>query len=474
MEPCKRSPQTCVIMGVPFGNVTFLETLNWIHCRIQSRQPTYIATANMDFIMQAWQDPELQRILIEAGLVVADGAPIVKESAGVGPALKGRVTGSDLVPLIAGMAATNNFSVFLLGGAPGVADKAARLLCKIHPNLTVAGCYSPPLASLLDMDHAEILKRLEIARPDILLVAFGAPKQEKWINMHFREWNIPVAIGIGGTFDFLAGTQIRAPRWVQHINMEWLWRLGTNPKRLAGRYIKNIRFFMQLRKELKTLLQEPNVPDTYWTDDVLKTLPVRCTPWPLPAHLATDEPMVINASSCQWLDSAELGELIDYIRQNRATYLVGIGSRIRRLITLYHLENYVLMPENKESLAELLSRHRHTHGFTITTKPATNTPEAPTLHVHLPSELTAVHVPDYRIQFHDEWLRQAHHLHELIIDASDVAFIDSSGIGFLRHMQTECSANDIPFVCRGFQGTALTVLQVAHVADTLLDTETSS
>ena len=201
------TPVPLVIYGVPFHNVTFEEAIDWIVERVRSGRPANIVTANLDFVTQAWNDPELQRILIEADLVLADGFPMVKLSPFFGPELKGRVTGSDLTPLLAERAAKEGLSIYGLGSAAGVAEKALDLLKERHPDLTVAGTFSPTYADLLEMDHREILQRLEKAKPDMLFVAFGAPKQDKFISMHVRGWNVPVAMGVGASLDFITATR---------------------------------------------------------------------------------------------------------------------------------------------------------------------------------------------------------------------------------------------------------------------------
>ena len=168
-------PVPLMIYGVPFHNVTFEEAIEWVVDRVRSGRPANIATANLDFVTRAWSDPELQRILIDADLVLADGFPIVKLAPFFGPALKGRVAGSDLTPLLAGRAAKEGFSLYGLGSAPGIAEKALQKLKKRHPDLRIAGSFSPPFTPLFEMDHPLILEKLAAAEPDILFVALGAP-----------------------------------------------------------------------------------------------------------------------------------------------------------------------------------------------------------------------------------------------------------------------------------------------------------
>lgn len=251
-----------MILGIPFCDVSFEDTIEWIRQQVHSRRPSYIATANMDFLMQAWRDPERQRILLEADLVVADGMPIVWLSRTLGHPLRERVTGSDLVPMFAELAARQGFSIFGLGGAPGVAERATARLAERYPGLRIAGCYSPPKADILQMDNTGILARIEDSSPDILLVAFGAPKQEKWVNMHIRRWKVPVSNGIGGSLDFLAGMQKRAPRVIQRLGLEWLWRMLSHPRRLVRRYVANIAFLFRTTCRLLLLRFGPVPPRT--------------------------------------------------------------------------------------------------------------------------------------------------------------------------------------------------------------------
>ena len=362
-------PPTVVVLGLPFHNVTFAEAVAWACQRIRSRQPGYIATANMDFVMQAWRDPELHRILLEADLIVADGIPIVWLSALLGPRLQARVTGSDLVPLLAQMARDNDFSLFNLGGAPGVAEKAADTLVRRFPGLRIAGCYAPPRAPVQEMNHTEILQQLQAAHPDLLLVAFGAPKQEKWVNLHVHTWNVPLAIGVGGTLDFLAGVQTRAPRLVQRLALEWLWRMCSDPPRLVGRYLRNIAFFLRATGGLLLLRCRPDRPAPPL--DVPPELRRLAAVEPFArlsdaaqvqafhsAVLARAEgrPVVLDLSGVSWLSSLELGALLRLTtalrRQQQTCLLTSAGTRVRRLLVWCHLADYLDLAATPEEARE--------------------------------------------------------------------------------------------------------------------------
>lgn len=229
-----------VILGIPVDDVTLEEALDRIEGFLaDGSRLRQVATANTDFLVRALHDEELRRILRRADLVTADGMPLVWASHLLGGTLRERVAGSDLVPALAQRCAQTRRSLFLLGARPEVAQTAARRLEEAYPGVRIAGVFSPPPADLEQMDHAEIVRRVNQARPDVLLVAFGNPKQEKWVDRQRHALEVPVAIGIGATLDFLAGKVARAPRWMQRHGLEWAWRLGREPSRLWRRYLND-------------------------------------------------------------------------------------------------------------------------------------------------------------------------------------------------------------------------------------------
>jgi len=225
-----------VIAGVPIDDLTMEQALDRIASYIASGRPHQIATVNADFCVKAWDDPELRHILRSADMLTPDGMPLVWGARLLGVPLEGRVTGADLVPAMAQRGAEEGWRFYFLGAGPGIAARAAEALRQRHPGLQVVGVYSPPLSSVVEMDE-QIVARIRDLRPDVLLVAFGNPKQEKWIHMHARELGVPVSIGIGGTFDLIAGATRRAPAWMQRAGLEWLYRLLQEPRRLWRRYL---------------------------------------------------------------------------------------------------------------------------------------------------------------------------------------------------------------------------------------------
>jgi len=248
---CSDHDWPVTIIGVPFDNVSLAEAVARISAMIVRRRPHYVVTANMDFIVQALGDVELRRILLEADLVLCDGTPLVWASRWLGNRLRERVAGADLVPALIIEAARKGHRVFLLGAGEGVAANAAARLLTQFPDLIIAGHYSPPYSGLLEMNNEEAVGRIRAAKPDLLLVSFGCPKQEKWITMHYRSLGVPVVIGVGASLDFLADRVSRAPEWMQRSGLEWSYRLVQEPRRLFRRYANDlVRFAPALASQV--------------------------------------------------------------------------------------------------------------------------------------------------------------------------------------------------------------------------------
>ncbi|MFZ2361835.1 MAG: WecB/TagA/CpsF family glycosyltransferase [Anaerolineae bacterium] len=216
------------ILGVRVDAVTYVDVLDMIARWIEQRGPHQIATANPEFIMAAQSDGDFRQTLLHADLCVADGVGLLWAARRLGMRLPERVTGSDLVPLVAQMAAQRGWRLYLLGAAPGVAEQTAQKLERQNPGLRIVGVY----AGSPGQDEAPaILRRVAAAAPDVLFVAYGAPAQDLWIARHKDVLGVPVMMGVGGAFDHIVGVQRRAPRWLQRIHLEWLFRLVTQPWR---------------------------------------------------------------------------------------------------------------------------------------------------------------------------------------------------------------------------------------------------
>jgi N-acetylglucosaminyldiphosphoundecaprenol N-acetyl-beta-D-mannosaminyltransferase len=228
------------ILGVAIDNLTMQEVLDAVEAEIAEGGFHQIATANVDFLINSVHDEELRETLVRCDVVLADGMPLVWASYLMGTGLKERVAGADLVPQLARLSAERGYRIFLLGASEESSAGTARWMLKNFPGACIAGRYCPNHLPLEEMDHDDILSRIEEARPDILLVAFGNPKQEKWLAMHRHRLKVPVCIGVGGSFDFLSGKASRAPRWMRQSSLEWLYRAWQDPSRLAKRYASNV------------------------------------------------------------------------------------------------------------------------------------------------------------------------------------------------------------------------------------------
>jgi len=482
--------RTVVVLGIPFKDVSFKDVVKWVDQRVRSRRPGYIATANMDFIMQAWRDPEQQRILLEADLVVADGIPIVWLSRLMGFGLKERVTGSDLVPLFAELCARQGFSLYGLGGAPGVAEKAMACLSQRYPGLRVAGCYSPPKADLLAMNNAEILSRLEAANPDILLVAFGAPKQEKWVNMHIREWRVPVSIGIGGSLDFLAGTQKRAPRIFQKLALEWLWRMLSDPPRLFKRYSSNLFFFAITLIKLLVLRygpcgKMPRVASDPTENNVLESLHAHRIAFPEStdqraveafrdecANANGKRALIVDLEARVWLTILEMGVLVEGSRDCRANgrhfYVLARHPRAAKAFRFYRLDRYLhtadCINEIIQSLRTQQSRAGEREACSVSRGQLTLT---------LPAELTAANLESVKNMVNQVWQDWEHEKQRegVTVDATALEFLDSAALGFLNGLRKQAAEAGLTFRCLGFHGAALQTLKIARLDTIFCETQ---
>lgn len=224
------------IAGVRIDALDMDGAVSRIRQALRTRKFMQVATVNLDFLVRAQTNVELRKTFQRSELNLPDGTPVVWLGRLLGRRMPGRVAGADLVPILAREAADVGASVFLLGGEHGVARQAGDRLLAENPSLQIAGWLEPPRASLDDMDHDSILAAIGAARPDILLVALGNPKQDLWIDRHRDRLPVTVAIGVGCVFEILAGRHHRAPEWMQSAGLEWLHRLREEPRRLLRRY----------------------------------------------------------------------------------------------------------------------------------------------------------------------------------------------------------------------------------------------
>ena len=221
------APGKITILGLPIDAVTYEGAVEIADGFIQERTPRHVFTADVSGLMRAREDEELAGIIRTSDLVTADGAGVLWAARVFDFPLPERVSGVDLVRRFSGLAAAKGYRVFLLGAAEGVAQTAADTLVAEHPGLTICGVQH----GFFESDEA-VAEQLRQAQPDILFVALGIPRQERFIRTVAREVGVPLSMGVGGSFDVISGRLERAPEWMQRSGLEWLFRVIQEPKRL--------------------------------------------------------------------------------------------------------------------------------------------------------------------------------------------------------------------------------------------------
>jgi len=251
-----RATSACAQMGIPIHQYDMVGALDRIRQLVEigrvSGRSHQVVTVNADFLVTARHHGDVHAILRGADLLLADGMPLVWASSSLGVPLPERVAGADLVPALAGVAAANGYRMLLFGGLEHSADRSAQILRERHPRLIVEGMdfRVGPRGETAPADLAAI----SAFAPDIICVALGHPKQERWIRAHGQNLGIPVAIGVGGTLDFIANQRKRAPKWIGKIGLEWLFRLAQEPKRLTRRYVDDFTVFIPAMARQITLM----------------------------------------------------------------------------------------------------------------------------------------------------------------------------------------------------------------------------
>ena len=230
------------ILGVNVNSLTMAQAVEAVQQFIAEKKVALVATANAEMLMRATQDEELKDILNQADLVVPDGAGTVWAAGHLGEPMPERVAGFDLAQELMAAAPARGDRIYFFGSAPGVAEKAKRKAEELYPGIQVVGVRN---GFFSEADEPQIIAEIKAARPDILLVALGVPKQEKWLKRHLQELQVPVSIGVGGTLDVMAGVMQRAPLWMQKAKLEWLFRGLKQPSR-AGRLLALPKFVLKV------------------------------------------------------------------------------------------------------------------------------------------------------------------------------------------------------------------------------------
>ena len=448
----KTSHAPIAILGVPFDAVDLDETIALAGEMIASRRPHYVTTVGVDFLAEALEDVELRRILFDAHLVVAEDKTVVWASKILGNPLPANVTVPGLIPRLLAQAEEKNWRVYLLGGDGAVAEKIRAR----HPKLQLVGAYLPPDKPLLEMDHADILRRLREARPDLLLVAFGAPKQEKWINMNYRESGVPLVLGAGVTFDFLTGagrTQKggRKNFWKFVRAVLWQWW------RLRGK-----------KKSAPAAAHTGVVPDPYG-NFVIRS----------PAQLGAT---VAQAAQAEWLRAVEKSNVIFDLADTVFVDSTGIGVLIRLRKRSRELGHQFFLVAPRSQVSAALKMMKLDEFFTIQASvsgvrilmegasganPVTSDVLEKELQIRWAGEVTALNAVELGAYTESE-LSQITPGMNVVIDLSRVTFVDSTGIGLLVRFKKNLKRSDVNLRFANASGSVRNVIRQTQLEEFLL------
>jgi N-acetylglucosaminyldiphosphoundecaprenol N-acetyl-beta-D-mannosaminyltransferase len=239
-----KPPPKVDILGIPIHQLTQEELLGLLRERRKMGLTTWLVTANAELVVRAGDNPALAEALHQADVVVADGSGVVWAAGTLGGFLPERLPGIEIAEELIKWAAKEGLTVYFLGAEPGVAESAIERLCAENPGLLVAGYHHGYFA---DSEEQRIIETITGLKPDILLVALGAPRQELWLDRNMGHLGVPLAVGVGGSFDVWAGRVKRAPAWTGDLGLEWLYRLVTQPWR-ARRMLALPRFVYRVIK----------------------------------------------------------------------------------------------------------------------------------------------------------------------------------------------------------------------------------
>jgi N-acetylglucosaminyldiphosphoundecaprenol N-acetyl-beta-D-mannosaminyltransferase len=227
------------VLGIPVCAGRFDDAVEEVAGWVTRGEPSYATFMTVHAVMESQRSADVLAAHRGAGMAACDGMPLVWASRQAGVKDAERVYGPDFMLAMCERAAAEGWSSFFYGGKPGVAEELAATMADRFPGLEVAGTYCPPFRPLTAEEDAEVDEMINRAAPDLVWVGISTPKQELWMTRHRAALDAPVLLGVGAAFDFHTGVVRQAPRWMQRSGLEWLFRLAMEPRRLAGRYLRN-------------------------------------------------------------------------------------------------------------------------------------------------------------------------------------------------------------------------------------------
>lgn len=437
-------PPLAVLLGLPFHDLTLAETLEFCTQAMLDQQSRYMVTANVDFTTQAYEDPDLKRIVFFADRVVCDGMPLVWLSRIFGHPLRERVAGSDMVPRLLEICGKAGHGVYFFGSDMATLLEAKGIVEQRYPGLRVVGLDSPPMGAVIEWDNDGLCQRMRESGAKLLLVCLGCPKQERWICAHHGETGIPLSIGVGASLDFFTGKQIRAPRWMQVTGMEWFWRMAGDPKRLASRYGKDLVFLVRAawrqalsQRRRKSLCDcSRALPPSETAPDALP-IPVTRIEWSgdlqrgnlanAPVPEVIDKPVVLNARCVTLMDSSALGQLARLTRACRAAgqllVLVDPSPAVEASLTVTRMDCLLSIVASDAAAMKLVAEHQAGGG---------------TSHAAADGVVQVSFNRPLDATYHDEMMtvlrssiENSAGIRVLVVNLKDVSFLDSRAVGGL-------------------------------------------
>ena len=440
------------ILGVPFDNVDLDETLALAETMVASRQPHYVTTVGVDFLAEALEDVELRRVLFDAHLLIAEEKAIVWASKTLGNPLPANVTVPGLIPRLFALAEQKNWRVFLLGVDDTVAEKVRGR----HPKLQIVGAHLPVDKPLLEMDHADILRRLREAKPDVLLVAFGSPKQEKWINMNYRLTGVPFVLGAGTAFDFSTGAGRPQPRGRKNF-----WK-----------FVRAVLWQRWRLRSKKSATPAPaNVmPDPYGNFIIrapaemgAATAQASQSEW---LRAVENSNVIFDLADTVFLDSTGVGALIRLRKRSRELnhhfFLVAPRPQVWAALKLMKLDEFFTMQASTSGVRILMESAA---GAT----PVTSDVQEKELQIRWAGEVTALNAVELGAYTESE-LSQITPGMNVVIDLSRVTFVDSTGIGLMVRFKKNLKRSDVNLKFANPSGSVRNVIRQTQLEAFLLDT----
>ena len=463
MSPIPSVPATArapiTVLGVPLDNISTAEVLEAVGEMIASRRPHYAAIVDVDFLMQATEDVELRRILFDANLVLAGEKAMLWAAAFLGNRLPEYFSALQLVPQLLAHAEQKGWRVFLLGHSEPGLGAAAEKIQASHPALPAVGTFALPVKPLLELDHAEILRQVHAARPDILLVALGCPTEEKWISMNFREAGVPFSLGIGDDLDFLINPPKKRPAPREQTG---------KPRWLFTRGVLQQRWQLRHRKAKPSAAIPAVIPDPF--GNFIIRAPVR-----LDAAEA-------QARGAEWQRAAENGHVMFDLSETVFADSTGIGAlvRLRRRAVESGRQFHLVAPpppvvaalrsmklDEFFSIQASLSGARMLMESVAATTPVTSGVLATELQIRWTGEVTALNAVELGA-FTESELSQISPGMNVVIDLSRVTFVDSTGIGLMLRFKKNLRRRDITLAFTNASASVRNVIRHTRLEEHLL------